>query len=211
MEHTTVPDYSERVTFDNGDHATLAVEDPGYVEVRGHLAGEHIDVSLRADAAEEDGHQLLNGNSPDARWNLASARAARLGHAMIAAATPARLDTPAHQPAPQPPACPDWCDTATEAQHWSKLSDQMPWETIHARRFGELVTVHAGHEVHAGVAEKWPTPTISIDPHHVETVDGPTMLETDDAAVLAGHLHAATAFALALEATRAQPMPAVTL
>lgn len=92
MQHTIDSTYSERVTFDNGDHATLTVEDPNYVTVRGHLAGETIDVDLRADVADENGYLLINGNSPDALWNLEPAPAARLGHAMIGAATAARTD-----------------------------------------------------------------------------------------------------------------------
>lgn len=87
--------YSERITFENGQHITLSVEDPNYVTVRGRIAGESIDVDLRADTADDDAELLLNGNSPDALWNLPKEQASRLGRAMLGAAGAARLATPA--------------------------------------------------------------------------------------------------------------------
>lgn len=88
------PIYSERIAFTDGDHVTLTVEDPHYVTARGRIAGENFDVDLRADAADADGYLLINGNSPDALWNLPPDRARRLGHAMIGAARAARLAVP---------------------------------------------------------------------------------------------------------------------
>lgn len=95
MRHHTDPTYSERIVFDDGDHLTLTVEDPNYVTVRGRIAGEAFDVDLRADAADADADLLLNGNSPDALWNLPEDQARRLGHAMTGAAGAARLAAPA--------------------------------------------------------------------------------------------------------------------
>lgn len=88
------PTYSERIVFTDGDHVTLTVEDPNYVEVRGRIAGETFDISLRSDAAAENGHLLVNGTSPDALWNLEPGRARRFGHALIGAAAAARDAAP---------------------------------------------------------------------------------------------------------------------
>lgn len=88
------PNYSEHLHFPDGDHVTLTVEDPNYVEARGHIAGEDFDVSLRSDAADDEGYLLINGNSPDALWNLPQDWARRFGHAMIGAAGAARLAVP---------------------------------------------------------------------------------------------------------------------
>ncbi|MCT1385804.1 hypothetical protein M4D54_09225 [Brachybacterium sp. p3-SID1565] len=105
---------------------------------------------------------------------------------------------------PSTATCPGWCDSAREDRHWVKLSDLMPWETIHTRRFGDIVTVHAGHEVHDDDLETWATPSIALTPYRVELIDGPSQLWIHEAAALAGHLQAAAAFALALEATTAR-------
>lgn len=107
--------------------------------------------------------------------------------------------------------CPDWCTTSTEEQHWENGPDLMPWVATHTRTFGALVVVQVGHEVHDDNLESWATPTLAIDPDEVELQNGPSMLWTDEAAALAGHLQAATAFALALEAATALRIPEVAL
>lgn len=77
---------TERITFPDGDHVTISVEDPGYVEVEGHLAGEDVNMSLRADVALEDG-RLQTIGAHDALWPLPRDRGRRVGEALIAAAS----------------------------------------------------------------------------------------------------------------------------
>lgn len=86
--------YTESVRFEDGSHFTLTVEDPNYVEVRGRHEGEDFDISLRADAAEDEADLLLDGNAPDAMWTLPPGRARRLGNALTGAAVAARHAIP---------------------------------------------------------------------------------------------------------------------
>ena len=88
-ETTAYASTSERITFPDGDHVTISVETPGYVEVAGHLAGEDVGMSLRSDVAAEDG-RLLTIGAPDALWTTDRERDRRIGDALIAAASLAR-------------------------------------------------------------------------------------------------------------------------
>ena len=85
--HTdSTPTTHEHVRFPNGDHVTISVETPGYVDVEGHLAGEDVGMSLRSDVAAEDG-RLLTIGAPDALWTTDRERNRRIGDALIAAAS----------------------------------------------------------------------------------------------------------------------------
>lgn len=85
-ETTAYPGTTERIVFPDGDHVTISVEDPGYVEVEGQLAGEDVDMSLRADVAFEDG-RLQTIGAHDALWQLSREPGRRIGDALIAAAS----------------------------------------------------------------------------------------------------------------------------
>ncbi|PZP17079.1 MAG: hypothetical protein DI611_03950 [Brachybacterium faecium] len=80
---------TERITFPDGDHLTISVEDPGYVDVDGHIEGEDVGMSLRSDVALEDG-RLLTIGAQDALWTRDRERNRRIGDALIAAASLAR-------------------------------------------------------------------------------------------------------------------------
>lgn len=91
---TPVAIYTESIRFEDGSHFTITVEDPNYVEVRGRHGGEDFDISLRADAAEDEADLLLDGNAPDVMWTLPPGRARRLGNALTGAAVAARHAIP---------------------------------------------------------------------------------------------------------------------
>lgn len=185
------PTYSETARFDNGDHATLTVEDPNYVTVRGHLAGETIDVDLRADVADADGYLLINGNSPDALWNLPPDQARRLGHAMIGAATAARL-----APEPRTP-CPSWCADRHEPGHWDRRAGL--WETLHVRRFGP-VAVYLAHELHDdGLRWFGQCEVVLKHEDHQQQMDGESALTVGESSDLAAHLREAARFGVKLD------------
>ncbi|MCT2262467.1 hypothetical protein M3F59_12725 [Brachybacterium muris] len=77
---------TERISFPDGDHLTISVEDPGYVDVDGHIEGEDVGMSLRSDLALEDG-RLLTIGAHDALWTRDRERNRRIGDALIAAAS----------------------------------------------------------------------------------------------------------------------------